>query len=70
MTLIFQVVLNEHDASVNALATHPFLPHLVTGGYACKLKLWDYDTKYGYFAPESTVGGHKKRKPLLPATLK
>ena len=41
-----QVVLSEHDAAVNALAAHPFLPRLLTAGYACKMKLWDYDTKY------------------------
>lgn len=40
-----QVLLMEHDASITALATHPFMPHLVTSGYTCKLKLWDYETK-------------------------
>ena len=43
---ISEVLLKEHDAAVNAIATHPSLTQLVIGSYSCKLKLWDYQTKW------------------------
>ena len=38
-------MLNEHNGAVNTLATHPYLHRILIGSYACKIKLWDYDTK-------------------------
>lgn len=42
---VSEVLLQEHEAAVNALAAHPSLTHLLIGSYSCKLKLWDYQTK-------------------------
>lgn len=42
---VSEVILNEHEAAINALAAHPSLPRVLIGSYSCKLKLWDYQTK-------------------------
>ena len=43
--LFFQVLLNEHNASIHAIATHPSEPRLLVGSYSCRLKLWDYEQR-------------------------
>jgi WD40 repeat protein len=40
-----QLLFSEHDASVNALATHPKESRVLIGSYSSKLKLWDYEDK-------------------------
>ena len=42
---ISEVLLQEHEAAVNALAAHPSLTQLIIGSYSSKLKLWDYQNK-------------------------
>eukprot|EP00731_Ephydatia_muelleri_P022631 Em0015g214a len=39
------VLLNEHNASIHAIATHPSEPRLLVGSYSCRLKLWDYEQR-------------------------
>lgn len=41
-----QVLLNEHNAPIHAIATHPSEPRLLVGSYSCRLKLWDYEQRY------------------------
>ena len=48
---ISEVLLHEHDTAINALAAHPSLPHLLIGSYSCKLKLWNYETKWATNIP-------------------
>ncbi|XP_013416583.1 cilia- and flagella-associated protein 251 isoform X1 [Lingula anatina] len=42
---IIDVIHRDHDASVHALAAHPFRPQIAMGSYSGLLKLWDYEKR-------------------------